>query len=88
MLVQNTTRPLVFACRRSLFARRLCDVDSQRCARGYLPSLWNWLATDGVGAQLIVIDNSPPDTVSEHVVVHYTRNAMIPPYGLITDAVD
>jgi len=48
----------------------------------------NWLATDGIGAQLIVIDNSPPDLAKEHVVVHYTRNAAIPPYGLITDAVE
>lgn len=46
----------------------------------------SWLATEGTGAQLIVIDNSPPDAVTDDVVVRYTRNAKIEPYGLITDA--
>lgn len=46
----------------------------------------NWLATDGVGAQLIVVDNSPPDIVDEDVVIRFTRRADSPPYGLIPEA--
>lgn len=45
-----------------------------------------WLAGDGVGAQLIVIDNSPPESVADDVVVRFTRDPDDPPYGLITDA--
>lgn len=47
-----------------------------------------WLASDGAGAQLIVVDNSPPESVANDVVVRYTRDPQIPPYGLIHDAVD
>ncbi|MCV7175449.1 ATP-binding protein [Mycolicibacterium sphagni] len=47
-----------------------------------------WLAADGAGAQLIVIDNSPPDFVADDVVVEFTRDPQQPPYGLITDAID
>jgi hypothetical protein len=47
-----------------------------------------WLAGDGAGAQLIVIDNSPPESVVEDVVVEFTRDPKNPPYGLITDAID
>lgn len=64
------------------------DFADTRLVANFYRHVLNWLATDGVGAQLIVIDNSPPDIVKEHVVVHYTRNATMPPYGLITDAVD
>lgn len=45
-----------------------------------------WLAGDGAGAQLIVIDNSPPDLVSDDVVVRFTRSSAVPPYGLIPEA--
>jgi hypothetical protein len=45
-----------------------------------------WLASEGVGAQLIVIDNSPPESVADDVVVRFTRDPADPPYGLITDA--
>jgi hypothetical protein len=48
----------------------------------------NWLAHDGQGAQLIVIDNSPPDTVADDVVIRFTRRAEDHPYGLIWDAVN
>lgn len=47
-----------------------------------------WLASDGVGAQMIVIDNSPPESLAEDVVIRFTRDRNRPPYGLITDAVD
>lgn len=46
-----------------------------------------WLATDGAGAQAIIIDNSPPPSVADDVVIRFTRNPGIKPYGLITDAI-
>ncbi|MFM1724427.1 MULTISPECIES: AAA family ATPase [Rhodococcus] len=45
-----------------------------------------WLAAEGAGAQIIVVDNSPPDSVAEDVVVRFTRNTGIAPYGLIPEA--
>jgi hypothetical protein len=47
-----------------------------------------WLTTDGAGAQLIVIDNSPPESVADDVVIEFTRDPEVPPYGLITDATE
>lgn len=46
----------------------------------------DWLAGDGAGAQLIVIDNSPPDVVTDDIVVQFSRRVDLPPYGLIDDA--
>ncbi|MFW0775882.1 hypothetical protein ACLRGI_22250 [Paenarthrobacter nitroguajacolicus] len=45
-----------------------------------------WLNEAGLGAQLIVIDNSPPESVRDHVVVRFTRDPHRHPYGLIHDA--
>lgn len=45
-----------------------------------------WLNGPGRGAQLIIIDNSPPETVRDHVVIRFTRDAKRHPYGLIDDA--
>jgi len=45
-----------------------------------------WLAEDGIGAQLIVVDNSPPATVADDIVCRFTRDADDPPYGLIPEA--
>ncbi|MCH8560289.1 ATP-binding protein [Nesterenkonia sp. DZ6] len=47
-----------------------------------------WLAGDGQGAQLIVVDNTPPTSLDDDVVIRFTRSAEIYPYGLITNAVD
>jgi hypothetical protein len=47
-----------------------------------------WLAGPGSGAQLVIIDNSPPDSMSADVVVRYTRNPDVPPYGLIDNETD
>ncbi|KOG32724.1 MULTISPECIES: DNA recombination protein RecN [Streptomyces] len=44
-----------------------------------------WLAELGAGAQVIVVDNSPPDLVEDSVVVRYSRSEDRPPYGLIED---
>lgn len=45
-----------------------------------------WLSTDGQGAQLIIIDNTPPSSVADDVVVRFTRQADVYPYGLIWNA--
>lgn len=45
-----------------------------------------WLAGAGEGAQLIVVDNSPPESVEADVVIRFTRSAEVPPYGLIPEA--
>lgn len=42
-----------------------------------------WLSGAGAGAQVIIVDNTPPDSVSDAVVVRYTRNPNEPPFGLI-----
>ncbi|MDK1329124.1 hypothetical protein [Arthrobacter sp. zg-Y1143] len=45
--------------------------------------LVEWLSSAGAGAQVIVVDNTPPNNVEEHVVVRYTRNPEVEPFGLI-----
>ncbi|MGN6127365.1 MAG: hypothetical protein ACTHON_12410, partial [Humibacter sp.] len=42
-----------------------------------------WLRGVGRGAQVIIVDNTPPDAVESSVVVRYTRNPDEPPFGLI-----
>lgn len=64
------------------------DFADSRLVENFYRHAKTWLAGPGAGAQLVVIDNSPPDTVAADVVVHYTRNRDIPPYGLIEDATD
>lgn len=46
----------------------------------------HWLNTDGAGAQLIVVDNTPPVGVADDIVCRFTRLADVPPYGLIPEA--
>ncbi|WP_425864763.1 ATP-binding protein [Arthrobacter sp. TWP1-1] len=48
----------------------------------------HWLATEGQGAQLIIVDNSPPESLSDDVVIRFTRRVDHYPYGLIADAVN
>lgn len=47
----------------------------------------NWLDGAGRGAQVIIVDNTPPDLFTEHVVVRYTRDPNKPPFGLIANEV-
>lgn len=47
--------------------------------------LRSWLAGAGAGAQVIIVDNSPPATVDDDVVVRFSGRAENPPYGLVTD---
>ncbi len=64
------------------------DFADTRLVENFYRHVKTWLSGDGLGAQLIIVDNSPPESVSEDVVVHYTRDPNLPPYGLITDAVE
>lgn len=45
-----------------------------------------WLAGAGEGAQIIFVDNSPPPSVENHVVVRFSGRVKQPPFGLIDDA--
>jgi hypothetical protein len=49
--------------------------------------LHDWLQGDGSGAQILVVDNAPPQTVDDDVVVRFSRRSDQPPYGLIEDEV-
>jgi hypothetical protein len=44
-----------------------------------------WSASMGKSAQIVVVDNLPPDVADDHVVVRYSGQADDPPYGLIED---
>lgn len=45
----------------------------------------SWSAGVGKTAQIVVVDNLPPDVADDHVVVRYSGRAGEPPYGLIED---
>ena len=45
----------------------------------------SWSAGMGKTAQIVVLDNLPPDVADDHVVVRYSGRADEPPYGLIED---
>lgn len=45
-----------------------------------------WLSDSGAGAQIILVDNSPPVAVDEHVVIRFSGREDKPPFGLIDDA--
>ena len=64
------------------------DFADTRLVENFYRHVKDWLAGPGVGAQLIVVDNSPPEFIVADVVVRYTRNRDVPPYGLIDDAID
>lgn len=46
-----------------------------------------WALSMGQGAQLIVVDNRPPQAVDPYVLVRYSGHADTPPYGLIDDEI-
>lgn len=46
-----------------------------------------WLEGAGRGAQVIVVDNTPPANVEDCVRVRYTRDPANPPFGLIANEV-
>ena len=43
-------------------------------------------ASRGSDVQIIIVDNSPPDSQRDILVVEFTRDPANPPYGLIEDA--
>jgi hypothetical protein len=47
----------------------------------------DWLNGPGQGAQILVVDNAPPPSADDDVVVRFSRRADQPPYGLIDDEV-
>ncbi|SDM87403.1 hypothetical protein SAMN04488074_12865 [Lentzea albidocapillata subsp. violacea] len=47
--------------------------------------LHTWLAGPGRGAQVFVVDNSPPASADSDVVVRFSRKEDQPPYGLVSD---
>jgi hypothetical protein len=49
--------------------------------------LHDWLNGPGQGAQILVVDNAPPPSADDDVVVRFSRRADQPPYGLIDDEV-
>lgn len=44
-----------------------------------------WLAGKGVGAQIVVADNTPPPAAASGIIVRFSRRPDQPPYGLIDD---
>lgn len=49
--------------------------------------LHDWLAGPGEGVQVFVVDNAPPPSADDDIVVRFSRRADQPPYGLIEDEV-
>ena len=43
----------------------------------------SWLGNAGQGAQIIVVDNTPPTAVEQRIIVRYTRDPHTVPFGLI-----
>jgi hypothetical protein len=64
------------------------DFADARLVENFYQHAKTWLASNGTGAQLIVVDNTPPASMTDDIVVRYTRNREVPPYGLIENAVD
>ncbi|RDI35354.1 hypothetical protein [Lentzea flaviverrucosa] len=64
------------------------DFADARLVENFYRHAKQWLAGPGSGAQLVVVDNSPPEVVSDDVVKRFTRSRTNPPYGLIDDAID
>lgn len=49
--------------------------------------LLRWLSGAGAGAQVIIVDNTPPPIADPHVVVRFTRDPNVPRFGLIDDEI-
>lgn len=47
----------------------------------------DWLENAGAGAQVIIVDNTPPTNADGHVRVRYTRDPDTPPFGLIANEI-
>ncbi|MGC4929078.1 hypothetical protein [Streptomyces sp. DT117] len=73
-----------------LFEAAEGDEGSQEVAEAIVRRIYRhlteWLATSGSGAQIIIVDNVPPPSVTASIVVKYSGSIAEPPYGLIDDA--
>jgi hypothetical protein len=47
----------------------------------------NWLSDAGRGAQVLIVDNTPPDLYASHIAVRYTRDPDRAPFGLIANEI-
>lgn len=43
----------------------------------------SWLGDAGQGAQIVIVDNTPPTAVEQRIIVRYTRDPDTEPFGLI-----
>lgn len=43
----------------------------------------SWLGKAGQGAQIVMVDNTPPTAVEQRIIVRYTRDPDTEPFGLI-----
>lgn len=59
-----------------------------RLVENFYRHVKRWLSNEGSGAQLVVIDNTPPESITQDVIIRFTRNRNVPPYGLIDNATD
>ncbi|CCH74890.1 conserved hypothetical protein [Nostocoides australiense Ben110] len=64
------------------------EFSDSRLVENFYSHVRSWLHGNGQGAQVVIVDNSPPTSVDADVVVRYSRDRRRPPYGLIHDAVD
>lgn len=48
----------------------------------------SWLAGAGTGAQAVFVDNSPPPELASSIVVRFSGDRAVPPFGLIDDAIE
>jgi hypothetical protein len=54
-----------------------------RLVERFYRHLVNWLGGKGFGAQIIIVDNTPPPIAEQYVIKHYTRDPSHGIYGLI-----
>lgn len=55
---------------------------------GFYRHISSWLSGAGQGAQIIIVDNTPPAEYAEDVVVRFSGTVGVEPFGLISDAIE
>ena len=63
------------------------DFADTRLVDAFYAHVESWLAGAGAGAQLVVVDNTPPQHVRHHVIIEFTGRPDVYPFGLIDDAI-
>jgi hypothetical protein len=65
------------------------DYQAPLIAQSVYEHLIEWAASPlGANAQLLVVDNDPPQSAAPYVVARFSGDPASPPYGLIEDATD